>query len=341
MKTRHMELAFSLSYKYTLQGYNARITDSIALPIDATGSNLNTVIYSLKEDSTRVFIMHMLPDLAAQVFHRANVAGMMSDGYVWIATTGIGSAVDSFGPSRFGDMQGVVTFRPYVQETERVMNFTVRFKERFQQENAGIRDVPNPSIPLFWAYDTAWSLASAVNKYSMSGSTPGRTLLGAVLNTTFDGLAGRFRLVNGQLQVSTYEVINIIGKSARTVGFWTLESGIFKNLKANNEKGVKQILWPGDLAAAPRGWDVSTGRPLHIAVPSKNGFNELVEVSYSLATNTSFVTGYCIDVFDLLMNSLPYPVSYQYVPSTNDSSYDNLLSLVFEKVSADMINALI
>jgi hypothetical protein len=54
----------------------------------------------------------------------------------------------------------------------------------------------------------------------VSCSTPGKTLLGAVLNTTFDGLAGRFRLVNGLPQVSTYEVVNIISKGARTVGFW-------------------------------------------------------------------------------------------------------------------------
>ena len=65
-----------------------------------------------------------------------------------------------------------------------------------------------------------------------------------------------------------------------------------------------------------------------------------MEVSYSLRTNTSFVTGYCIDVFDALVKNLPYPVAYQYVPSTIYSSYEELLSLVFEKVSADMINIL-
>lgn len=58
-------------------------------------------------------------------------------------------------------MQGVVTFRPYVQSTDRIMNFTVRFKEKCQMENPGIRDVPNPSLLLLWVYDTAWSLAAA------------------------------------------------------------------------------------------------------------------------------------------------------------------------------------
>ncbi|CAL5037232.1 unnamed protein product [Urochloa decumbens] len=295
-------------------------------------------MYNLKENSTRVFIVHMLPDLTARVFHRASVADMISDGYVWIATAGIGTAVDSLGPDRFDDMQGVVTFRPYVQSTGRLMNFTVRFKERFQLDNLGIQNMPNPSMPLLWAYDTAWSLATAVNKYRVSSSTPGTTLLSAVFNTTFDGIAGRFRLVNGQLQLSTYEVINIIGKGARTVGFWTPESGIFRNLKSNNERELKQIIWPGDIAIAPRGWDVSsTGKPLHITVPSRHGFNQLVEVSYSPTTNTSTVTGYCIDVFDVLMKNLPYPVAYQYVPFTDATNYENLLNLVYEKKADAMV----
>ncbi|CAN6172841.1 unnamed protein product [Urochloa humidicola] len=315
---------------YTLQGYNVQIRDSLALPVDATESYLDSVMYNLKEKSTRVFIVHMLPDLAARIFHRASVAGMMSDGYVWIATAGIGTAVDSLSPDSFDDMQGVVTFRPYVQATARATNFTVRFKERFQLEN--------PSVPLLWAYDTAWSLATAINKYRVSSSTPGTALLSALFNTTFDGIAGRFRLVNGQLQLSTYEVVNIIGKGARTVGFWTPESGIFRNLKSNNEKELKQILWPGDIAIAPRGWDVSsTGRPLHITVPSRHGFNQFVEVSYSPTTNTSIVTGYCIDVFDLLMKNLPYPVAYQYVPLTDTAGYENLLNLVYENKADAMV----
>ncbi|WVZ82209.1 hypothetical protein U9M48_029496, partial [Paspalum notatum var. saurae] len=323
---------------YALQGYNTRVITYVAVPIDATENYLDTLVYNLKENSTRVFIVHMLPDLAAHVFQRVSVANMMSDGYVWIATASIGSAVDSLGADRIDDMQGVVTFRPYVQSTDRLTNFNSRFKERFQQENTGIRNVPNPSILLLWAYDTAWSLAAAVYKYKLSSSTPGRTLLGAVLNTTFDGLAGRFRLVNGQLQLSTYEVVNIIGKGARTVGFWTPESGIFKNFKDINEKGLKQILWPGDLTVAPRGWDVSsTRRPLRVIVPSRRGFNQLVEVSYSPTTSTPIVTGYCIDVFDVLMNNLPYPVAYQYVTFTDIRSYDSLLSLVYEKRADAMV----
>ncbi|GJN00710.1 hypothetical protein PR202_ga17908 [Eleusine coracana subsp. coracana] len=265
---------------------------SVALPVDVNEDDLDTVIHNLKEQPTRVLIVHMLSDLAARVLKRAMLAGMMSDGYVWIATAGIGSDVDSLSPDRVDHMQGIITFRPYIQTTGRVLNFTTRFKKRFQLENPSIRVVHDPSVPLLWAYDTAWALAAAVNTNGVSSSATSRTVLDSVLNITFDGLAGQFRLVNGQLQLSTYELVNIIGKGARTVGFWMPEFGIFKNLKDNNEKGLRQILWPGDLAIAPKGWDMSSnGRPLRIAIPSKHGIKQLVDVSYSPTSNTSTVTG--------------------------------------------------
>lgn len=50
---------------YALQGYNTFIRDCVALPIDANENYLDTVLYSLKENCTRVFIVHMLPDLLA------------------------------------------------------------------------------------------------------------------------------------------------------------------------------------------------------------------------------------------------------------------------------------
>jgi hypothetical protein len=56
---------------YALQGYNAFIADRVALPID---NYLDTVVYSHRENSTRAFIVHMLPDLAARLFRQVSVA---------------------------------------------------------------------------------------------------------------------------------------------------------------------------------------------------------------------------------------------------------------------------
>ncbi|KAF0901991.1 hypothetical protein E2562_011819 [Oryza meyeriana var. granulata] len=81
---------------YATQGYNIRVIGRVALPIDVTEDYLNNVLHSLKEMPTQVFVVHMLPYLAARVLRQANVAGMMSDGYVWIATTSIGNVLSEY-----------------------------------------------------------------------------------------------------------------------------------------------------------------------------------------------------------------------------------------------------
>jgi hypothetical protein len=74
-------------------------------------------------------------------------------------------------------------------------------------------------------------------------SATGATLLKAVLATTFDGIVGKFKLVDGQLQLQACEVVNIMGKVARMVGFWTPVSGISRDLITGSSNALKQILW--------------------------------------------------------------------------------------------------
>jgi hypothetical protein len=47
-------------------------------------------------------------------------------------------------------------------------------------------------------------------------SATGATLLKAVLATTFDRIVGKFKLVDGQLQLRAYKVVNIIDKGGRS-----------------------------------------------------------------------------------------------------------------------------
>ncbi|PHT45805.1 Glutamate receptor 2.5 [Capsicum baccatum] len=60
-------------------------------------------------------------------------------------------------------------------------------------------------------------------------------------NTTLKrGLSGEFHIIDGELQPSPYEIVNIIGKGQRSVGFWTEKDGILYKLK-NNGKTAKNI----------------------------------------------------------------------------------------------------
>ncbi|XBI49249.1 hypothetical protein VPH35_112845 [Triticum aestivum] len=153
-------------------------------------------------------------------------------------------------------------------------------------------------------------------------SATGEVLLRAVLNTTFDGM-----------------IVNIIGNGAMTVGYWTPESGISRDLKVGSGKAARQlkpILWPGEMLSPPRGWTASQNeRVLNVAVPVKHGFKQFVDV-FSENSTTPKITGYCIDVFDAVMKNLPYPVSYRYVPyNASSESYEMLVDQVSEG-KADM-----
>ncbi|XP_052142707.1 glutamate receptor 2.9-like [Oryza glaberrima] len=333
-----------------LQGAGAKIMDRTAVPVDATDDRLDALLYRLRAMPTRVFVVHMLHNVAGRLFRRAKMLGMMSGGYIWVATDGVATFMDRFSPEEVDAMQGVVSLRPYVQETDAVKNFSARFKARLRRDHPTVDDVREPTVLRFWAYDTAWAIAAAAESAGVAGpafqtpqtsapltdldrlgvSATGTALLNVVLSTTFDGLAGKFRLVDGQLQPPAYEVVNIIGKGARTVGFWTPESGITQDLNAGSAKTLRQILWPGEPRDTPRGWTVSpSGLPLRVSVPTKRGFTQFVDVGNVTATGRRNITGYCIDVFDEVMKIMPYPVSYVYDPYPDSpESYEKLVDQV-------------
>ncbi|XP_006648027.3 glutamate receptor 2.7-like [Oryza brachyantha] len=334
-----------------LQGVGAKITDRTAVPADATDDRLDALLYRLDAMPTRVFVVHMLYDVAGRFFRRAKMLGMMSKGYIWVATDGVATFMDRFSPEEVDTMQGVVSLRPYVQETDAVKNFSARFKARLRRDYPAVDDVREPTALRFWAYDTVWAIAAAAEEAGVASpafqtpqtrmpltdldrlgvSATGAALLRSVLNTTFDGLAGKFRLVDGQLQPPAYEVVNILGRGPRTVGFWTPESGITQDLNAGSAaRTLKQILWPGEPRETPKGWTVSpTGKPLRVDVPTKRGFTQFLDVGNVTLTGNRNITGYCIDMFDEVMKIMPYPVSYEYVPYPESSeSYEKLVDQV-------------
>ncbi|KAM3244443.1 hypothetical protein ACQJBY_056025 [Aegilops geniculata] len=343
---------------------SAAIVDRVPVPSGADADALDAILYRLKAMPTRVFVVHVSHSLAAQLFRRASKAEMMSDGYAWVATDGVGNFVDRFDPEDLESMQGVVSLRPHVEYTNQVKNFSARFRARLRRENPASNDdvVNDATVTGLWSYDTAWAIAAAAEAASVPGpafrtlqknstartdldqlgvSTTGEALLRAILNTTFDGMAGRFKLVDGQLQVAAYGVVNIIGNGAVTVGFWTPESAISRDLKDGSGKAARQlkaILWPGETLSSPKGWTASqNGQVLKVAVPVKHGFKQFVDVVISENSTAPKITGYCIDVFNEVMKNLSYPVSYQYVPFPDSpDSYEMLVDQVSER-KADIV----
>ncbi|KAJ3676309.1 hypothetical protein LUZ60_003721 [Juncus effusus] len=334
-----------------LQSVGTNIADRVVISTEATDDRIDIELHRLKSLQTRVFIIHMLPALASRLFLRAKILDIMSVGYVWIVTDSVGDVLETLDPSVVRSMEGVIGFRPYVVYSDKVNNFSIRFKTRFVQDNPGM-EVVNPNLYQLWAHDAVWAMATAVEMTTIknqsfmvpqSGSTDltrigvsqsGKKLLQAIVDSKFDGLAGKFRLVNNQLQLLAFEIVNVVGKSTRGIGFWTQDNGIIREISSslmniNINNSLKSIVWPGDPTEVPKGWVIPTsGNVLRILVPIKPGFKVFVNISEPIKANST-VTGYCIDVFNATLSKLPYDVRYEFYPSSD--TYDNLVHQVFLK----------
>ncbi|KAB1223983.1 Glutamate receptor 2.2 [Morella rubra] len=146
-----------------LQDIYVRVPYRSVIPPSATDDEMGQELYKLMTMQTRVFIVHMTPNLSSQLFTKANEIGMMGEGYVWIITDGVANFLNSIAPSVLESMQGVLGVKTYVPQSKELGNFTVLWKRKFQQENPTITDAALNVYGL-WAYDSASALARAVEK---------------------------------------------------------------------------------------------------------------------------------------------------------------------------------
>ncbi|KAD1306626.1 hypothetical protein E3N88_43031 [Mikania micrantha] len=79
------------------------------------------------------------------------------------------------------------------------------------------------------------------------------SLLPLIRNFRFDGLTGDFNVINGTLQASVYQIVNVIGNGEKPIGFWSPKNGITKKLN-DQTNGLKPVTWPGDTHVIPKGW---------------------------------------------------------------------------------------
>ncbi|KAJ8758621.1 hypothetical protein K2173_000342 [Erythroxylum novogranatense] len=346
-----------------LTAIDARVPYRSAISPTATDDEIGEELYKLMTMQTRVFIVHMSPTLGSRLFLIANKIGMMSPGYVWIITDGLANFLSSMNLSVVDSMQGVLGVKPYVPRTKELMSFQNRFKRKFMQDNP---DIVNADLNVygFWAYDATTALAIAVEKAgtinlgfqkpnvprnstdleNLGVSLSGPNLLQAMSDSSFRGLSGNFRFVNGQLKSSPYQLINVNGDGAREIGFWTAENGLIRRLNtpinintsaySASNSSLAPIMWPGEVTSISKGWEIPTnGKRLKIGVP-RSGFTEFVKVTEDPSTKSFNFGGYCIDVFEAVVSKLPYALPFDYFPFeiSGNKTYDELVDQVyFEK----------
>ncbi|XP_059076346.1 glutamate receptor 2.7-like [Cryptomeria japonica] len=327
----------------------------------ATTEAIREELYKLNNMQSRVFVAHMNADLGLKLFAQAHEIGMMGSGYVWITTDGFASLLGTLlNDSTMASMEGIVGVKTYVPNSKKLKDFSKRWKERFRAENLD-EDFALTELNQYGllAYDSVQMVARAVVKLTSSNtrfnflepSSPpvalgnatdlstirvfqqGQQLLQNILATNLTGLSGAIRLSNGELSGSTYQIVNVVGKSYRVVGYWTDEtqdlSRAFPLPPYNSVGSLKAVVWPGGDAQIPRGWEIPTmGKRLRIGVPVKNGLQEFVTVTFDKSRNQSIVTGFCKDVFDAVLRRLDYALPYDLIPYDTDN-YDNLVYQVY------------
>ncbi|KAL4565880.1 hypothetical protein LXL04_029986 [Taraxacum kok-saghyz] len=315
------------------------------LPLSSSDDRILEELYKLKTMQTRVFVVHMLPALASRFFKKANEIGMMGEGYAWIITDVLTGLLHQLDPDDINSMQGVLGVKPYIQPSNQLKKFERRWRRRFRKEYPNIDRVELDMFGI-WSYDSIVGLAMAFKRvgtelsttfkepkksstdlYSIGISEMGSIFLPLIRNISLKGTSGDFQVVNGQLQLHVYEIVNVIGKGEKHIGFWNSRHGISNRLISNNQSSYHKtskddmgtIVWPGDTAQSPKGWEIPTGEDklLRVGIPAKGGFVEFIEANIDPKTKSVNASGYVIDIFKAVIDAMPYHVPYHFIPYEN------------------------
>ncbi|KAL2502318.1 Glutamate receptor 2.7 [Forsythia ovata] len=322
-----------------------------AISISSEDNQISKELKKLMAKQTRVFLVHMNPSLGYRLFFHAKKAGMMSEGYAWIITDYLSNFLNSMDFVARDLMEGVLGIRPFVSKSKELDSFQERWKRNMvlKKRTGLVRDL---NIYGLWLYDTIHSLAIAAemigpvnssllyvntskngtDNTNLKISAFGPRLLSKLSRTKFPGLSGEFQLINGQLKPSAFEIFNVFGTGEKTVGFWTIDTGISRELISTGEpthststKNLKSVMWPGDSFTRPKGWAIPATGVLRVGVPEKLGFTEFVSVKLiDAATNRTNATGFSIDIFLAALDFLPFDINYEFYQYSN-SSYDGML----------------
>ncbi|KAJ0030373.1 hypothetical protein Pint_14244 [Pistacia integerrima] len=290
-----------------LREVNARVLRQCVISPGSSDSEIPMKLESLKENyaQTRIFLVHMIASVSSKLFLQAKKSGMMDEGYAWIVTEGLSSLLDPVHSKAINSMEGVLGLRPFIPSYRKLQ--VSKLKSSIKGQN------------LFglWAYDTIWAVATAIEKAGMAhfGFTTlntsenevdiaalgtfedGQKLLNALLNTTFDGASGEFHLVKGQLQPSTFEIFNVVGKHERIIRYWIQTKGLRRDLNDND---------------------------------NKNAFTEFINVENETDVNGGpKISGFSYEVFMVVLGVLKFPFPHKFIPFGENgaiaATYDELL----------------
>lgn len=320
-------------------------------------SSMSVDLEMLNSRQSRVFVVYTSLPLALRLFTEAQRKGMMEKGYAWITTDLICDSLDSVNSSAIRSMEGILGLKNYFPHADKLAHFSLRLQRRFKQEYPE-ETLLHPGVLGLQIYDCVWAVAEAMDRIKPKGDyssyfqgegndsgkkeptivfSKGYQLLGSLLTADFSGLSGRVKFSGGMLAPSqSFEVINVVGRSYREIGYWTDDLGFSKDLSSGSKYSSSMsrlgtIFWPGGFSAAPRGWTPSVGKmPLRIGVSAISAFPEYVRANHDSKRNKTVISGFSIDIFKAVVEYLPYSLTYDLI--AYHGSYDSLVERVPMKV---------
>lgn len=290
--------------------------------------------------STVYIILRSSENLTVTLFQEATALGMMEQGSSWICGPDVATLLDSTFNSSFilNYMQGVIGVKPYVKEsTSEYITFYSDFQKAFRNEyeKSGETDF-SPGVYAARAYDAVQAITLAAKRAKVNNDS----LVDNLLSINFTGLSGHVRSIVGNVEeasgYSAFQVINVVGKSYKEIGFWLDGFGFYNNESQLNSQRpallqqLSVVFWPGGRRISPRGL-----KTLKIGVPANPTWDGFIKVEYDNRTgNATSISGFCIDVFTTVVNRLNSLILYEFVPFTIGShfTYDDLVNQVYLQV---------
>lgn len=98
---------FSFLSEY-FNNIGCKIVNRFIIPMNTPRNEVIDKLQALKDEETKVFIIHMTSHLGTIHFSEANNMGMMTMYYAWIITQGFITILDVLNESSIMSMQGVL-----------------------------------------------------------------------------------------------------------------------------------------------------------------------------------------------------------------------------------------
>ncbi|KAL2893092.1 Glutamate receptor 2.7 [Bienertia sinuspersici] len=294
----------------------------------------------LRDMENQVFVvLHSSLELAACIFQKAHLLGMVEKGFVWIISDEIASLLNSVDSSVTASMQGVIGYQTsFVDTSESYKRFKAKFERSYLAKYPDDQGSSNPSLFALRAYDAVQVIGKA-KLYS-------KALLPSLLLSKSVGLSGNMSFKNGMLEnPPIFRIINVVGNGYQELAFWSSAYGFSKKpptqsgLKDDNKNqnngvpaNLGPIFWPGGQETVPKG--LSSGvsnenKRLRIGVPALGVFPQFVDVNIDEVHNRTLITGFAVDVFKASLKYLPYDLPFALVPFYG--TYDELVHEIYRK----------